>query len=305
MMYSKLSNEDARLMLAAHVHLGTNQVNYQMQGYIHGKIKTGGSVIRIDKTWEKLVLAARAICAVENSQDVAVVGTQKSATRAVLKFAKYTNSFAIAGRFTPGTFTNQIQKAFREPRLLVISSPSDDRQAINEAHYVNIPVVALCDSNSDLRYIDIVIPCNTRSPQSIGLIWWLLCREVLRMRGTISRDVPWDVMVDLFIFREQEEQEEDTGAGIANQMGVGMPGVLPIGGQYDDGGDMMIPAAPGMEGAIDDWGTQAGADWGVYGAVGEPTGVPPTAVAAPVPGPAPQGNFNEWSQEVGDDWGAM
>lgn len=48
--------------------------------------------------------------------------------RAVLKFAKYTGAAPVAGRFTPGTFTNQIQKAFREPRLLVVADPITDHQ---------------------------------------------------------------------------------------------------------------------------------------------------------------------------------
>ena len=48
--------------------------------------------------------------------------------RAVLKFAKYTGAAPVAGRFTPGTFTNQIQKAFREPRLLVVADPITDNQ---------------------------------------------------------------------------------------------------------------------------------------------------------------------------------
>ena len=51
-----------------------------------------------------------------------------SSQRAVLKFAHYTGGNPIAGRFTPGTFTNQIQKAFREPRLLVVTDPSTDHQ---------------------------------------------------------------------------------------------------------------------------------------------------------------------------------
>ena len=50
------------------------------------------------------------------------------AQRACLKFARYIGATPIAGRFTPGAFTNQIQAAFREPRLLVISDPRTDHQ---------------------------------------------------------------------------------------------------------------------------------------------------------------------------------
>lgn len=36
-------------------------------------------------------------------------------------------------------------------------------------------------------------------------MWWMLAREVLRLRGTISREHPWDVMVDLYFYRDPEE----------------------------------------------------------------------------------------------------
>ena len=48
--------------------------------------------------------------------------------RAVLKFAAHTGATPIAGRFTPGTFTNQIQAAYREPRVLVVTDPIADMQ---------------------------------------------------------------------------------------------------------------------------------------------------------------------------------
>lgn len=48
--------------------------------------------------------------------------------RAVLKFAQYTGAQSIAGRFTPGTFTNQITKQYREPRLLIVTDPRMDSQ---------------------------------------------------------------------------------------------------------------------------------------------------------------------------------
>jgi len=126
-----------------------------------------------------------------------------------LKFASSTGGTPIAGRFTPGTFTNQIQAAFREPRLLIVTDPRIDHQPVTEASYVNIPVVAFCNTDSPLQHVDIVIPCNNKGAQSIGLMWWMLAREVLRLRGTISRDHIWEIMPDLYFYRDPEEVEKE------------------------------------------------------------------------------------------------
>lgn len=61
-------------------------------------------------------------------QDVVAISARPYGQRAVLKFAQYTGCLSIAGRFTPGTFTNQITKQFREPRLLIITDPRPDSQ---------------------------------------------------------------------------------------------------------------------------------------------------------------------------------
>jgi small subunit ribosomal protein SAe len=94
-------------------------------------------IINVGKTWDKLQLAARVIVAIENPQDIIVQSARPYGQRAVLKFAQYTGCQAIAGRHTPGTFTNQLQNTFSEPRLLILTDPRTDHQVtISVFHYV-------------------------------------------------------------------------------------------------------------------------------------------------------------------------
>jgi small subunit ribosomal protein SAe len=146
--------------------------------------------ITLKRTWEKLLQAARAIVAIENPADVSVISSRNTGQQGVLKFATAIGAIPIAGRFTHGNFTNQIQAAFCEPPLLVVTDPRADHQPLTEASYVNLPTMALCNTDSPLYYMDIAIPCN-KGTHSVGLMWWMLAREVLRMRRTISREHPW------------------------------------------------------------------------------------------------------------------
>merc|ERR1712019_17878 len=212
----QLQEDDVLKFLASGMHLGAQNCETVMQSYVYARKSDGIHILNLRKTWEKLLLAARIIAGIENPADVCVLSSRPYGTRAVLKFAAHTGANPIAGRFTPGTFTNQIQKAFREPRLLVATDPQFDHQAITEASYVNLPVIALCNTDSPSKYIDVAVPCNNKGVQSIGTMWWMLAREVLYLRGIISRKTPWDVMPDLYFFREPEDiEKEEQAAALA------------------------------------------------------------------------------------------
>lgn len=95
--------QDIQMMLAAKCHIGTKNCDFQMQRYIFRRSPADAThIIDLGKTWDKLQLAARIICAIENPQDVVVLSARPYGQRAVLKFSQYTGTKALVGRFTPG-----------------------------------------------------------------------------------------------------------------------------------------------------------------------------------------------------------
>lgn len=273
------------MMLAAEVHLGTKNCNFQMERYAFKRRNDGIYIINVGKTWEKLQMAARVIVAIENPQDIIVQSARPYGQRAVLKFAQYTGAHAIAGRHTPGTFTNQLQTSFSEPRLLILTDPRTDHQPIKESALSNIPIIAFCDTDSPMRYVDIGIPANNKGKHSIGCLFWLLARMVLQMRSVIAPGHKWDIMVDLFFYREPEEtkdQEEEETPAIAD---YGEYSTAAIGADWSSGAIPDAQFNPDVAGAVppaaSGWTADASAGDGWDAAPAPPVAGGPADTLAP------------------------
>ena len=171
--------------LASGVHIGTQQKNKDMEEYIYRARTDGLYVMDVQKTDQKIRVAGKFI-AQYDPQDVLIVSARQYGKRPISRFAEVTGIRAKPGRFVPGTLTNPKLKDFMEIKLLVVTDPRADSQAISEATEMGIPVIALCDSDNETANVDLVIPTNNKGKKALSLVYWLLAREVLLARGEID-----------------------------------------------------------------------------------------------------------------------
>jgi len=141
-----------------------------------------------------------------------------------------------------------------EPRLLVVTDPFADHQPVKEASFVNIPTIAFCTTDVSLRNVDVCIPANTRQKHSIALMYYLLAREVLRMR----KEQKFDVMVDLFMYREPEEAEKQAKEQNQDQPDQGDQNDTQEADTFDNQADLQQPASSTQK---IEWGADNEGGW--------------------------------------------
>jgi small subunit ribosomal protein S2 len=178
--------------LAAGLHIGTQQKTKDMERYIYRVRADGLYVLDVRKTNDRILSAAKFL-AKYDPDDILVVSTRQYGQAPVKRFGEIVGAKTIPGRFIPGTLTNPEYAKFIEPKVLVVTDPRSDSQAIIEAKQMGLPVVALCDTENLLGNVDIVVPVNNKGRKAIALVYWLLARQILREKEILAEDADLDV----------------------------------------------------------------------------------------------------------------
>ncbi len=173
------------LLLECGVHIGTKIRSSDMREYIFKRREDGLYIIDIRKTADALMAAADEI-AKYNPSDVVVVASRIYSSNPASKFSALTGVKVIKGRYVPGTMTNVNYENFLEPKLLFVCDPKGEKQAINEANKVGVPVIGLCDSDNETKGLSLVVPANNKGKRALALIFYILTREVMLKQGKIK-----------------------------------------------------------------------------------------------------------------------
>ncbi|RLI27606.1 30S ribosomal protein S2 [Candidatus Bathyarchaeota archaeon] len=184
-------------LISSGIQIGTRIKTRFMEPYIYKVRPDGLFIIDTRKTDERIRVAAKFLASFPPKAVVAV-SFRLYGQMPVLKFCEATGAVPVVGRFLPGTFTNPLSPSYTEPEVVLVTDPSADEQAIEEASKIRIPVVALCDTDNTFKNIDLVIPTNNKGRKALAMVYWLLARQVLRERGEIPPDGELQTPVEEF-----------------------------------------------------------------------------------------------------------
>ena len=194
-------SEEASLLVSAEtyeenaVNIGTQQKSADMARFIDTVRDDGLYLLDVNMTDSRIRTTAAFLNKYEAPR-IMVVSARQYGQRPARLFAEAIGANAAVGRFIPGSLTNPALRSYVEPDVLFVTDPAADQQALKEAVNSGLPVVGIVDANNNLRNVDIALPANNKGRKSLALIYWLLAREVLKVRGETT-DEDWAASQDV------------------------------------------------------------------------------------------------------------
>ncbi|MBS3117299.1 30S ribosomal protein S2 [Candidatus Woesearchaeota archaeon] len=182
------------------IHIGTKYKTKYMESFIYKVRSDGLAVMDVQKIDRRIALAALFLSKY-SPEDILVICRRDNGKRAVQLFSELTGIRSFSGRYPPGILTNPSLEDFTEAKVILVTDPWPDKNAIQDAARIGIPVVALCDTNNEANSIDFVVPCNNKGKRSLALFFWIISREYMQQRGMLKN--PNDYVVTLEDFSPQ------------------------------------------------------------------------------------------------------
>ena len=194
-------------ILSTGIRVGTAVKTKFMIPFITKASPEGLYLIDLDITVDRIQTAAKFISRIK-SEDVIVCSGREYANTPIEKFCELTGTVKKLGRFMPGTLTNPSLPYYIEPKLVLISDPQVDEQAITEATNAGIPIIGISNTDNVTSKVDLIIPANNRGRKALATTYWLLAREILIQKGELKEGEQIKYEIDDFETKIIEEEKE-------------------------------------------------------------------------------------------------
>ena len=183
--------------LKSGIHIGTKFRTAYMKKFIYKTRSDGLSVLNIADIDARIKQAAQLLANYE-PEDILVASRRENGWKPIRMFSHVIGAKGFPVRYPPGILTNVQLKNFTEGKILVVTDPIPDKNAIKDAMSVGLPIIALCDTNNTANNVDLIIPCNNKGKKSLGLVFYLLTKYYLEFKGLTNKGQAFEYDVDAF-----------------------------------------------------------------------------------------------------------
>ena len=194
-------------VISTGIRVGTQVKTKFMKPFITKASPEGLYMLDIDMTLAKINTSAKFINRL-GAENIIVCSSRRYAEVPIEKFCEMTGAKKLLGRFMPGTLTNPSLPYYIEPKLVVISDPEVDEQALIEATNAGIPVIGLSNTENITSKLDIIIPANNRGRRALATMYWLLVRQILIEKGELKENESMKKEIEDFEAKHTEEEIE-------------------------------------------------------------------------------------------------
>lgn len=161
--------------LKSSIHLGTRVITPDMRPYVYRRRADGLAVFNTSLLDDKIREGINYL----NDflpERIILICKREAGWKAVKKFAELTGIRAFTKKYPAGILTNTELENFTETDLIFICDPWLDKNALNDALRIRIPILSVCDTNNFTKGITKIIPGNNKSSKSLGMIFYLLAK---------------------------------------------------------------------------------------------------------------------------------
>ena len=184
--------------LKSGIHIGTKFKTKYMERFIYKTRPDGLSVLNIQQIDERIRFAINLLSNYE-PEEIIIASRRENGWKPVKLMGELTGIKVFAGRYPPGAMTNPALETFIEGKIMLVTDPWPDKNAIIDALKIGLPVIALCDTNNQTNNIDLVVPCNNKGKKSLGLFFYLLTKNYMLKKGLIKNEKEFKHKVEEFI----------------------------------------------------------------------------------------------------------
>jgi len=172
--------------LKSGIHIGTKFRTKYMGNFIYKTRPDGLSVLNVQQIDNRIKVLISFLSQYA-PQEIMIAARRENGWKPARIFGEITGAKVYTGRYPPGILTNIQLKRFTETKIILVADPWPDRNAVEDAFKMGIPIIGLCDTNNQPNMLDFVVPANNKGKKSLGLLFYLLTKGYMEARGMINK----------------------------------------------------------------------------------------------------------------------